>query len=214
MLPWWVGLGVRWAGDGRRSELLGEEHTLLSERAVPRRQLQFHLGRAAAHDALLDGGYLARPIGRGAKGEPLWPANLVGAITHTGDIAIAAVAPCSCTAGIGIDLEAISQLSSSIDRLVYTLDEQAWIAAAGDESQARCRRAQLFSAKEAIFKAVYPASGQWLDYLDASLRWCATRRAFLASIPTWRGPTLEIRCQTLGLHVFTATWLPAASSRC
>ncbi|MGH2363385.1 MAG: 4'-phosphopantetheinyl transferase family protein [Chloroflexota bacterium] len=190
-------------------ELLGEERALLSERAVPRRRLQFQLGRAAAHEALQGAGHPACPIGRGVRGEPLWPDNIVGAITHTDDVAIAAVAPRSYSAGIGIDLEAIAHLSKSIDHLVYTSDEQAWIAAADGEAQARCRRAQLFSAKEAIFKAVYPASGQWLDYLDASLRWCSIRQVFSAAIPNWHGPALEIGCQTLGPYVFTATWLPA-----
>lgn len=44
------------------------------------------------------------------------------------------------------------------------------------------RLAMLFSAKEAIFKALYPIEQVWLGFGDAELSWRAERCAFEARI--------------------------------
>jgi 4'-phosphopantetheinyl transferase EntD len=143
---------------------------LLGERATARRREAFALGRAAARLALRDlgvGSLAGLVIGRGPGGEPLWPEGVVGTISHSGDAALAVVGWRSDYRGLGVDLEQrVPGLSERAVRLVCTAGEQAWLA---------CRpavwRTVVFSAKEAVFKALNPIEGVWLGFADAELSW-------------------------------------------
>ena len=118
-------------------------------------------------------------IGRGPGGEPLWPDGVVGAISHSGDIAVAVVGWSDDYAGIGVDVEQRSPgMSLRAARLVCRPSEYEWAA----EDPGPMRRTLLFSAKEAIFKALYPIEGVWLGFGDAELRWDAARCAFDAQV--------------------------------
>jgi enterobactin synthetase component D len=74
-------------------------------RSVRKRQADFYFGRVAARLALtrLDGHAPDVPIG--TSGEPQWPATRVGSITHSRDLAAAAVAPRAQVGALGIDIE-------------------------------------------------------------------------------------------------------------
>src|SRR5258708_4976351 len=83
-------------------------------------------GRAAARDARADLGVARVAIGRGSAGEPVWPDGIVGAITHTGELAVAIVGWRSAYAGLGVDLERLTPgLSARAARLVCTPAERA-----------------------------------------------------------------------------------------
>jgi len=59
---------------------------------IDTRRKHFYLGRTAAHNAISSLlGQDKTPILKGKRGEPIWPEGIIGAITHTGKIAIAAV---------------------------------------------------------------------------------------------------------------------------
>src|SRR5207249_3754140 len=103
--------------------------------------VSFALGRAAARDALVDLGLVELGIGRGGGGEPVWPEGIAGAITHSGDLAIAVVGHDTDFAGLGIDVEQQSPgLSARAARLVCTPTESAWV----DEVPSANRRTMLF----------------------------------------------------------------------
>jgi hypothetical protein len=59
--------------------------------AVPRRRAEFAAGRACARAALRRLGINGWPLLVGSKREPLWPAGVVGSITHTDGLVAAAV---------------------------------------------------------------------------------------------------------------------------
>jgi enterobactin synthetase component D len=178
-LPCPVGVGVRRVSDGVLPRLWPEEEQLLGPKAVERRRVFFALGRAAARDALAELGVDSVAIGRGTAGEPLWPDGIVGAITHAGDTGIALVGWRTEYAGLGVDVEELARgPSARAARLVCRPAEMDWAQA---ESGTR-RLAMLFSAKEAVFKAVFPIARVWLGFADAELAWVAERCGFDARL--------------------------------
>lgn len=136
-------------------EIFAEEERLLPARTSPQRAAEFRLGRRAAHLALEELGDEPKPILRGPRREPLWPAGVAGSITHAGEHAIAAVVLLSDAGGIGIDLESRDRYFPALGDEI-AVDEEL-VALAQMEGRAReDATMELFSAKESIFKAHYP----------------------------------------------------------
>lgn len=208
-LPNAIGVGIRRGADAPQSSgLYPEEEAVLGPNVTARRRFYFALGRAAARDALADLGVAPIAIRRGPAGEPVWPDGVVGAITHTGDLAVAIVGWQTDYAGLGVDLERLSPgLSARAARLVCTPAERAWI---GEEVQTH-RGTMLFSAKEAVFKALFPIERIWLGFSDAELAWQPERRAFEARLlkgvsagyPI--GSLLQVQCTLTDAEVLSTT---------
>ncbi len=108
----------------------------------------------------------------GDGGDRTWPAGFVGSLTHKGTVVLGVIAPISALRMLGIDLE-------RTDRDDLTAIE-ASIAAEGLAPGLEPRLARLlsFSAKEAVFKAQFPATRRRLGFRDAELIWerCETER--------------------------------------
>lgn len=144
-------------------EIFAEEERLLPPGTSPQRAAEFRLGRRAAHAALAAIGHQPGPILRGSQREPLWPAGFTGSITHGSDHAIAAVARRSQSGGIGIDLESRDRYFPSLDTEIAGEDEL--IALGRLEGGAREKATiEVFSAKEAVFKAHYPRIGHFFGF--------------------------------------------------
>lgn len=150
--------------------LLEAERAQLSEHAVASRQLTYALGRAAAARGLAALGLPRQPLLQGEIGEPLWPAGVVGSISHTADAAAAVVASVERSAGVGVDLELVSRRPTlAIERRVCREPEREWVMAAGDDDARAARLLRLVMAKEATFKAFYPMERVFLNFADAEL---------------------------------------------
>jgi 4'-phosphopantetheinyl transferase EntD len=73
------------------------------------------------------------------------------------------------------------------------------------------RLAMLFSAKEAVFKAVFPMKQVWLGFSDAELTWRAEHGGFEARLlvsPDARypvGSVLEVQCTLTATQVVSTT---------
>jgi enterobactin synthetase component D len=208
-LPYPVGVGIRRGADANLPALYPAEETHLGPNAARRRRFFFALGRAAARDALAELDVAPVAIGRGPAGEPVWPDGIVGAISHTGDLAVAIVGWRSDYAGLGVDLEQLSPgLSARAARLVCTPAEMAWVGEAGGTS----RGTMLFSAKEAVFKALFPIERIWLGFGDAELEWQAERCRFDARLlkdastryPS--GSVLPVQCTLTDAQVLSTTY--------
>lgn len=135
-------------------------------------------GRDCARRALLDLGIEPAPVNRGAHGEPLWPPGVVGSITHCAGYTAAAVARGDQVIGLGIDAEAIAPLTSAVVELVCTERERRMIGDLPGDHWALV----LFSAKESVFKAWFPLTGQWLEYGDVHIELDVVSGRFGASI--------------------------------
>jgi 4'-phosphopantetheinyl transferase EntD len=167
--------------DDRGFRLFPEEEALLG-RAVAKRRKEFVGGRACAHRALERLGRPPSPILSGTRGEPEWPAGVVGSITHCEGYRASAVANASEFVTVGIDAEPNRALPAGVLRDVAGPEERAEL----DE----LRRAQpdvnwdrlLFSAKEAVYKAWFPLARRWLGFEDALVTLDPHRNSFDARL--------------------------------
>ncbi|MBB5767659.1 4'-phosphopantetheinyl transferase EntD [Xanthomonas arboricola] len=146
-------------------------------RSVHKRQAEYFFGRLAARQALqhqaLVGIGMHPEIATGSSREPIWPARVIGSISHTHRMAAAAVAPLGRWRGIGIDLEHVvstdvceALLSTIVDGLELALLHS--ICASTDWSLEMLLTI-VFSAKESLFKASFSAVGRYFDFSSAYL---------------------------------------------
>jgi enterobactin synthetase component D len=155
--------------------LLPDEAALLSERAVDKRRSEFLLGREAAHRALEQLGRSVRtPILKGKHREPLWPEGFCGSITHAGDLAAAAAAPLTQIVSLGLDIEQIlPDRGTSVRAVIGSADECAWIEEQPD--LINFRSLLLFSAKESLYKAIFPFCKSFLPFSVAEMKPLSSR---------------------------------------
>lgn len=185
-------------------------------RASRKRQAEYIAGRHCA------GCGLARLTGhyqwpaRGADRAPIWPAGTVGAISHCGGQALALVGQSSSYSGLGIDVEELlsEAQASPLAHLVLTRAErQRWA-----KTPLGWLVSLAFSAKESLFKALYPLVGQPFYFDAAELDgWPAAGQARLrlrtTLAPHWRaGQAFTIQYSLLHGRLLTCVAIPAVHS--
>ena len=148
--------------------VLGIEFPSLLQRAVPKRKAEFLAGRYLTSLALqgLVGG---RPvIGIGEHRQPLWPSPVCGSLSHTTD-AVGCVLSTASGVCLGIDIENVltTKTANNIADSIIDPTERA-VFAQCDTSFELCLTA-VFSAKESLFKALYPTVGAYFDFKAARL---------------------------------------------
>ncbi|MEP5152395.1 4'-phosphopantetheinyl transferase superfamily protein [Planktotalea sp.] len=134
--------------------LLGTEKHAVAH-AVEKRRTEFSAGRDAARAALSQLGMDGVEVPVGERRAPVWPDGICGTITHSRDICIAAVAQKSDFASIGIDAERATPLKDDL-RCAILHDSELHVSGA--------KAIELFSMKEALFKALYPLTGELMGF--------------------------------------------------
>lgn len=158
------------------------------------RREEFFAGRSCAHHVLSVLGEAGTPVGVGTSREPLWPAGIVGSITHTRWLAAAVAARTVDVWGLGIDAEATgTPLDAGMRRLVFTPSEIHNLAA--DEQAEPEAALVMFSAKESLFKCVHPRTGWRMDFQDVEIHLDLARRSFAAVVASrfWPGGSVPAR---------------------
>ncbi|MET9534791.1 4'-phosphopantetheinyl transferase superfamily protein [Streptomyces sp. NPDC006649] len=146
--------------------LPGEER--LVARAVPSRRAEFATARACARAALAQLGVAPAAILKGARGEPLWPAGIVGAMTHCAGYRAAAVARAADVVSLGMDAEPHLPMPGDGELGLVTVDEELrYLPELAARRPEVCWDRLLFSAKESVYKAWFPMTGRWLGFEDA-----------------------------------------------
>jgi len=156
---------AEWAADDTGDELHPAEEACVRG-ALPKRRREFAAGRACARRALRRLGIRDVPLLPGPTRSPLWPAGIVGSITHCSNYVAAAVARSDRLSGIGIDAEPAVPLSPRVVAMVCTPHE---IARSRDLPPGVAWSKLLFSAKESFYKCYHPHTGFFLDFLDVEL---------------------------------------------
>jgi 4'-phosphopantetheinyl transferase EntD len=135
--------------------------------SVPKRRAEFFHGRLCARAAIRLLGREAPQIGIGPRREPLWPADLVGSITHAADLAAAVVLPVGGGyRGVGLDIETVlgDDGAREVGGVVASADETRYLAAFEQALGRNVPLTLLFSAKESFFKAVHGAVGRYFNF--------------------------------------------------
>jgi enterobactin synthetase component D / holo-[acyl-carrier protein] synthase len=171
-----VGLAMVSREDQASHTLHTEEARILSPRACERKRVEFALGRTAAHFALKQIGFEnPPPVLRGQKGEPIWPGGIVGSITHCYPWSVAVAVQCSNGFAVGVDLETKERMQGTdISDLVCREADLDWVRD-GDFQE---RLTMIFSAKEAIYKALYPLCQRYIDFKEVELTWFPEQHRF------------------------------------
>ncbi len=160
--------------------LRGEEELVAG--AVAKRRREFAAGRDCARRALAALSVPPAPILSGPRGEPLWPAGVVGSIAHCAGYAAAAVARAEEVAALGIDAEPHAPLPPGVLETIARPEELDRIEALAAAQPAIHWDRLLFCAKESIYKAWYPLTGRPLEFGEASVSFDPGRGGFGARL--------------------------------
>lgn len=156
---------------GCRDGLMPAEMSI-ARSMTPRRRQEFRAGRSVARRALTTLGKEPGPILCGSHGEPIWPGAIVGSVTHTHQLAGAAVCRKDVNRAVGIDLNDRRALGSASDDLMTAPDIEAAGEVAGNEDLDALRNL-VFSAKEALYKCQFPLTLTNIEHLDVELSACS-----------------------------------------
>lgn len=133
--------------------------------SLKKRKAEFLAGRYAAREALKVAGVDSSVVIRSDKnGCPIWPESITGSITHKKNTAMCAVSYTQEYLSLGIDLE---------ERLCNKIAENIWQSVLSESeldviSELNMTFSEVvtlaFSAKESVFKAVYPLIKRYVDF--------------------------------------------------
>lgn len=194
---------VRATRRDRDAALYPGEEAIVA-RAVEKRRREFATARACARDALAGLGQPRRAILAGPKGEPLWPAGIVGSITHCDGYRACAVARCSELKTIGIDAEPDLPLPDGLLGDIALPEERELLRELVREAPGTHWDRLLFCVKESIYKAWFPLAERWLGFEDAVVAIDRQRKSFNARLLV-PGPALDGR----ELRSLRGRWLAA-----
>lgn len=154
---------VRTGGD----ELWPEERPAIVN-AMAKRSREFTAGRIMARKAMTDIGLPQVAVPIAANRAPIWPEGVVGSISHCDSLCVAVVARTRDVAAIGIDVEDYAPLEKELWGEICNPEEIAWIKSQPRAKQGRLAK-QIFSTKEAIYKAIFPRILKILAFSDVTI---------------------------------------------
>lgn len=143
---------------------------------------EFFAGRACAQEALciLDQNLNDFTIQRANRGEPVWPDKYIGSITHSKVLAACVCVHATRFKGIGLDIEPIITNSK-----VHTLEKKVLLEIEKERIQKNEFKTLdemdvltlIFSAKESLYKCMYPIVNTFFGFEDAYIESIDENRA-------------------------------------
>lgn len=127
------------------------------------RKSEFAAGRLAAKKALASFGMSADVIPQCHTGLPVWPIGSVGSISHSSTHACAVAAHASSYKSLGIDIEPQSSVSRLNGLRMLFLTE-------AERSLNTLEALIAFSAKESLFKMIFPLTRKFFGFEAAVVR--------------------------------------------
>lgn len=178
------------------------------ENASTDRRNQFAAGRYCAWQALMKAGCEnpeCVPVGKNRL--PHWPAGWLGSISHSAGIAIAGAARATAVHALGLDVERIvtHRIFEEIHALVAQRDELELLK----EMPPTQALTLVFSAKESLFKGLFPQVRTFFEFSAATLVACSDRSLTLSLSQHWgagwrKYRRIEVAYAFHGDFVFTA----------
>jgi 4'-phosphopantetheinyl transferase EntD len=174
--------------DSLEVVLFPEEEATIGQ-AVEKRRREFTTARACARRALERLELPPLPIPSGTRGEPLWPAGVVGSITHCEGYRACALARTEDLITIGIDAEPNEPLPEGVLGEIAGAEELRWLGDLAGGMPGMHWDRLLFSAKESVYKAWFPLARRRLGFEDAVVSVDPSRGTFTARLLV-PGPSL------------------------
>lgn len=167
--------------------------------AAPKRFHEFRTVRALAREGLAELGHARPPMVPGEWGEPMWPAGIVGSITHCDGYRAIVVAERAQVRSVGIDAEPNRPLPSSVYRKFSSALERDYVRRLEEVVPQVCGDILLFSVKESIYKAWFPMTHTRLRFDQVCVQ--------LLPNGSFHAVLLELPRQTDAiLHSFDGRW--------
>jgi 4'-phosphopantetheinyl transferase EntD len=142
-----------------------------AESMGPERRAEYETGRALARRALAALGVPDADLPPDRDRVPAWPAGYCGSISHarcTGvSLCAAAAAPRDLCVSLGLDVECVRRFEPRLVRRIVTPAEEHRLTDQGLDAL-DCA-VTVFSAKEALYKALFPLTRQVLDFPDVRI---------------------------------------------
>jgi 4'-phosphopantetheinyl transferase EntD len=160
--PTGIAIEHRLISEGDEEALIAEEISAFAASTTKVRRAS-GAARIVARQLMSRFGIEPQIICKSTAGSPVWPRGLVGSLAHDDRIAIAALTIKARFQSIGIDIEPAEPIEPSLLDIIATPDERA-------EALAEPYRGRLlFAIKEAVYKAINPLEGRFLDHHDVEV---------------------------------------------
>jgi enterobactin synthetase component D len=179
--------------------------------AVKKRQAEYVAGRYLAKRCFLALGSTEADVGISQHRAPLWPKGMIGSISHSSNKAICVVKPRDLPEqGIGIDIEQCltDSTATSIKNTIINEAEQALLTK--HDVDFATGLTVIFSAKESLFKALFPQVRAYFDFLDAEViamerdkLTIMLKRTLTPTLPVGCTFTVQIHRQNMMVRTFT-----------
>lgn len=151
--------------------------------AVRKRRAEFLAGRLCAAQALRRLG-APEVVPTGADRSPVWPAGMIGSITHCDETAMAVALKKENFRGVGIDLERRAACrEASLDVRHFATEAECGVL---ERAGIACEDHAViaFSIKESFFKAAYPHVGRYFGFSAVSIADANRRHRRLSLVVT------------------------------
>jgi 4'-phosphopantetheinyl transferase EntD len=135
-----------------------------------RRAAQSVCGRQLARNILAQLNAPQTSVGKGLKGEPLWPENFFGSFSHSAadekhSYVLVLISQGYGIAGVDIECAHPEERFQKVARSVFDETEHNLL----EKQLGALGLAVGFSAKESIFKALYPLTKKWFWFPEAKI---------------------------------------------
>ncbi len=131
------------------------------------RQQEFIAGRFCAAQAAKVVGINLLSLPSAKSREPIWPLGLVGSIAHSKKLAVSCVSLSEEHASIGVDAEELIERNICLDITTLIAEKAELTLLNNFDSQIGLTI--LFSAKEALYKALFPLARTFIDFKEVKL---------------------------------------------
>jgi len=162
LAPPGVLVGHRLITPGDEAALLPAERPAFAA-SVVKVQRSSGAARLVARGLLARLGHPGAALPKSSSGAPHWPNGIVGSLAHDERVAVAAAARRQDMTSLGIDIEPAEPLTGELLDVITTPQER--LSLRHDPFHGRLH----FVVKEAVYKAVHPLDGIFLEHHDVQI---------------------------------------------
>lgn len=149
--------------DSLAIQILGIDLFQKISNAVNTRKADFLAGRLLAAHIIRILGHNNVKVDIYNNRLPLWPEKIKGSISHSNGVAICAASTCDSITRLGVDIELLNQeVTSHLINMVMSEDEI--LLANSSKFNPAYIFSFFFSAKESLFKALYPEVSFYFNF--------------------------------------------------